>query len=629
MSLLATINSPADVKALDAARLPELADDIRAEIIGTVAKNGGHLASSLGTVELTIGLCRVFDPPADKVVWDVGHQTYAWKLLTGRRDRFATLRQAGGLSGFSNPEESPCDAFISGHAGVALSAAEGMAVARDRAGAATNVVAVVGDAALTNGISLEALNDCTSLTGKLVLVLNDNEMSISKNVGAFARHLGRLLTGVRYNRVKAAAERAGHKLRLTFLRGAYHRLEQVIKSFWLGNAFFESFGLRYIGPIDGHDLKAVIDALTVAKTDKRSVVVHVVTVKGRGFRPAENDPTAWHGVGPFDPDHPRQLGPSDPPDAPVPPTWSECFGTALVAAARRDPKVAALTAAMRDGTGLDGFAREFPARFFDVGICEGHLVSFAAGLASSGLKPVVAVYSTFLQRAVDNVMHDVCLLNLPVVLAVDRAGVVGADGRTHHGVFDIAMLRCLPNISILQPKDAAELRAMLDAALARGGPVVIRYPRGRPPAVSAASAPVVWGKAEIVRPVTGGKAAVWIWALGDEVPKALAVADRLAAAGLAAGVVNARFAKPLDGALLKAQADAGARFVTIENGSAAGGFGSAVREAFGARPVSVASFGWPDRFMGQGSQAELDADAGLSSAAVADVILKGGSDVRS
>ena len=516
----------------------------------------------------------------------------------GPRGDVRGIAAARGISGFPNPDESPYDAFVAGHAGSALAAAEGFAAARDRLGGG-HVVAVVGDASLTNGESLEALNNCTSLTDKLIVVVNDNAMSISRNVGAFARVLGRLLADVRYNRTKSAAERAGHRMRLTFLRSVYHRAERMVKSFWLGNSLFESFGLRYVGPVDGHDLKAVTSALTVAKEDKRSVVVHVVTVKGKGFPPAEADPTAWHGVGPFGLEPFR--GPGDPVAG-----WSELFGEAVCAAARRDARVCALTAAMREGTGLAPFAREFPDRFFDVGICEEQLVTFAAGLAKGGMRPVVAVYSTFLQRAVDQVMHDVCLLNLPVVFGIDRAGATGADGRTHHGMFDIPMLRCLPNLSILQPKDAAELAAMVEAALARAAPVAIRYPRGCPSGLRDFK-DLRWGCAE---QVSDPDAPLQIWALGDQVAKALEVAGLLAARGGRAGVVNARFVKPFDAELLARQRAAGARVVSLENGAVAGGFG----EAIGAD----IRFGWPDAYIPHGTVLELEAAYGLTAAAIAE-----------
>lgn len=577
-------------------------DDLRREIVEVVSKNGGHLASSLGAVELACALVDVFDPEQDRILWDVGHQSYAWKLLTKRRKPFYTLRQFGGESPFVNPDESAADAFVAGHAGNALAAALGMAAARDARGGPEHVVAVVGDASLANGETLEALNNCAAVTKKLILVVNDNAMAISPSRGAMARFLGRLISNVRYNRVKAAAEAAGHRLRLTFLRKAYHGLEQMIKSIWLGNTFFEQFGLRYVGPVDGHNLDALRAALTVAKEDKRGVVVHVITEKGKGFAPAESDPSRWHGVGPFDASNPEAA-----PSAPKKTGWSEVFGMALANEARRDDRVCAVVAAMKDGTGLVDFAGEFPGRFYDVGISESCAVTFAAGLAKAGARPVVAIYSTFLQRAFDQIMHDVCILNLPVVFAVDRAGCVGADGRTHHGMFDIPMLRCLPNIAILQPRDAASLGEMLSAAFAHGGPVAIRWPRGAPTEVSTASEPFVWGKA---RQVSAPDARVQLWALGDQVQKALEAAALLSARGIAAGVVDARFVKPFDAELLSRQRAAGAFVASLENGAVAGGFG----EAIGAD----AQFGWPDSFVGHGTVAELEREFSFTAMDVAD-----------
>ena len=542
----------AAVKALGAGELPALAQEVRRRMLATLARNGGHLASSLGAVELAIALVRAFDPETDRVLWDVGHQSYAWKLLTGRADRFETLRRFGGLSGFPNPEESACDAFVAGHAGAALAAAEGLAVARDRRGGSEHVVAVVGDAGLSNGMALEALNGCASLTRRLVLVVNDNASS------TMSCPMDRLL---------------------------------------------DDFGFMRIGPVDGHDLAALAAALGEAKAAERPVAVRVVTVKGKGFPPAEADPAAWHGVGPF------ELSGAGAVQGTKEAGWSEAFGAAVCAAARRDPKVCTLTAAMREGTGLVPFAREFPDRFFDVGICEEQLVTFAAGLAKGGMKPVVAIYSTFLQRAVDQVMHDVCLLNLPVVFGIDRAGVVGADGRTHHGVFDIPMLRCLPNISILQPRSSAELAAMLDMAISRGTPVAIRYPRGCPGGGNESKEfeDLDWGRAE---QVSNPSAPIQLWALGDQVPKAMRVAELLAARGVAAGVVNARFVKPFDADLLARQRAAGARIASLENGSVAGGFG----EAIGAD----LRFGWPDAYIPHGAIGELEGAYGLTADAIAE-----------
>ncbi len=567
---------------------------IRNRMLEVVSKNGGHLASSLGAVEVAMALAEVFEPEKDRIVWDVGHQAYAWKMLTGRNDRFDTLRKLGGVSGFPNPAESAADAAVAGHAGVALSVAAGFAAARDRKGTGENVVAVIGDAAMANGVSFEALNNCEAATKKLIVVLNDNEMSISRPTGSFARLLGRLITGVRYNRVKSAAEKAGHALKLTFLRGLYHSIERRLKSLVLGNAFFEQFGLRYIGPVDGHDIEALKEAFLVAKEDKRSVLVHVVTKKGHGYAPAEKNPTKWHGVGPFElfpKDGKERLGPAKR-------GWSDVFGEALCKIAKEDERVVALTAAMKDGTGLMGFAEKFPERFFDVGIAEEHMVAFAAGLAAGGMRPVVAIYSTFLQRAVDQVMHDVCLTNQPVVICVDRAGVVGADGATHQGVFDMAMLRCLPNLTICQPKDEADLEALLREALVRNGPTVIRYPRGAAPKEVAALSS------------EGEKARVAIWCTGDWLGKANEVAR------IAGGceVVHARYIKPFDCARLQKQREAGMLIASLENGSVAGGFG----EEIGAD----LKFGWPDEFVPHGTQSELEIKYSLDAASIAEKIKK-------
>ena len=592
MGILDGINGPEDVKRVQAADLPALAEEVRALILDTVSKNGGHLAPSLGAVEIAIALARVFDAPKDKVVWDVGHQAYAWKILTGRREAFPTLRRHGGISGFCNPEESPFDPVVSGHAGIAIAAAEGIAAARDRAGTDEHVVAVVGDAAISNGISLEALNNCTSLTSRLVIVLNDNEMSISKNVGAFSRYLGRLIAGFRYNRVKAAAERTGHRLRLGFLSRFYHFVGRVLKSLLLKNTLFVNFGLRYIGPVDGHDLAAVEEALAVAKECTRPVVVHLVTVKGRGYAPAERNPTAWHGVGRFDLDakHERMAD-----EKPASRSWSDVFGDVLCEIAREDPKVCALTAAMKCGTGLKRFASEFPDRFFDVGICEEHLVSFAAGLAANGMKPVVAVYSTFLQRAVDNIAHEVALAGLPVVFAVDRAGVVGADGKTHHGLYDIPMLKCIPGLRIVQAKDAADFASALREAVGSGAPFAVRYPRGQCP--------------DSVEPLADPEAGVQLWALGDQVQKANRAVEMLRGRGVRAGVVHARSVKPFDAGLLARPRGAGAMVVSLENGAVSGGFG----ESIGAD----LRFGWPDRQIPHGTLSELECDFGFTADAVA------------
>ncbi len=620
---LDSIESPRDVKTLDAARLPELAAELRERIIAVVSRNGGHLASNLGTVELTIALLRIFDPPDDKILWDVGHQAYAWKLLSGRAKQFDTLRRYRGISGFTKPCESACDAFVAGHAGTALSAALGFAAGRELRGSSESVVTVIGDASMSNGIALEALNNIADTAGRFIVILNDNEMSISESVGSLSRSLGSLLTDVRYNRLKTAAEQAGHKLRMTFMRRAYHRLERAVKSIWLKNAFFEEFGLRYIGPIDGHDLRALESAMLSAKEYKRPVLVHVATQKGRGFTPAESEPAGWHGVGPFDPSEVLDCG-----GAACAPAlnYSTVFGRLLAGFAEKNDAVVAITAAMCGGTGLHDFCRSFPRRFFDVGICEEHAVVFAAGLAARGFRPVFAVYSTFLQRAVDCVMHDVALQNLPVLLCVDRAGVVGSDGPTHHGVFDIPMLRCLPNLVIMQPSDYLEMKAMMQTALAHDGPAVIRYPRGSAPEtdLSQPVASLTIGRAQVVAEPAAGGGATWIWSFGDMLATAVETAAKLNAAGVPAGAVNARFIKPLDAALLEAQVrDGAARFVTIENGALAGGFGSALRETLAQRNLHtpVLAFGWADAFVEQGEIGELLAHAGLTSDAIFEQLL--------
>ncbi len=567
------------------------AEELRSRILEAVSASGGHLASSLGAVELSMALAEAFEPERDRIVWDVGHQAYAWKILTGRAEKFGSLRQLGGISGFPNPAESKADAAVAGHAGVAISVAEGYAAARKITGENYHVVAVTGDSSLVNGTSFEALNNCAA-AGKVIIVLNDNGMSISKPTGSLSRFLGRTIAGARYNRMKNAAKRFARAMRLYFLHGAAHWFKGRIKSLFLADAFFEQFRLRYIGPVDGHDVSALKAAFDVAKEETRSVLIHVVTKKGKGFAPAEKDPTAWHGVGSFDLAAASAQAESSakggtqsasaPAAASATASWSDLFGEALCEVARKDSRIVALTAGMKDGTGLAAFAREFPDRFFDAGIAESHMVAFAAGLAAAGLKPVVAVYSTFLQRAVDQIMHDVCISSLPVVFCIDRAGVVGADGVTHQGLYDIPLLRCLPNIAICQPKDGADLAALLGEALSRSGPTAIRYPRGKGARCEADSAAPAPAKPKFA-----------IWTTGDWLSKAQDVAA--AAGGIA---VHARYIKPFDAALLDAERKAGMKIVSLENGALAGGLG----EAIGAD----IRFGWPDEFIPHGTPDELE-----------------------
>ncbi len=588
-TLLRTIRSPADVRALPEADLEALASEIRSVMIDTVSRTGGHLAPSLGTVDLTVALCRVFDFPTDRVVWDVGHQAYAWKMLTGRLDRMETLRRHGGLRPFTFPAESPYDASVGGHAGVALSTALGLAAARDARGGRENIIAVVGDAALTNGIALEALNAVRHTTDRLILVINDNGMSISRNVGAFTRLLARRLSALRYNRVRAAAEAAGHALRLGWLRGAYLRFKGILKSLILRHraAIFEDLGIRYLGPIDGHDIPTLCEALRSAAEGHEPVALHISTVKGKGFPPAERAPAKWHGVAPWASETRRESEPARP-------SWSVAFGQHLCELAERDPRVVAVTAAMRDGTGLAEFFRRFPGRAYDVGICEEHALVFAAGLAAAGLRPFVAVYSTFAQRAVDCMMHDVCLPGLPVTLCLDRAGVVGADGPTHHGLFDLALFGALPGLTLRAPTDAAGLVRAMDGALAGDVPAVIRYARGSVPAETLPPAPLPPGDGPVILAV--GRAAAWLKPVADRLSLPLVPVDSV---------------KPLPAGL---GPDVTRPLVTAEDATVHGGFGAAVAQAVGG---PVLCLGWPDDgWVGQGTEAELRADCGLDGEAL-------------
>jgi 1-deoxy-D-xylulose-5-phosphate synthase len=621
--LLETVRIPPEVKALKAAELPALCEAVRARILEIVSRNGGHLAANLGAVELTVALLRVFDPPADKLIWDVGHQTYAYKILTGRNDRMETLRTFGGLSGFLRRDESPYDAFGAGHSGTALSAALGMAVARDRRGGGEHVVAVVGDGAAGCGISLEALNNLDGTTGRLIVILNDNEMSIAENVGSLSRYLGSLLASPRYNRWKSGVERVAKRVGMGWLRTIYYRLEEAVKSLFLRSVVFEEFGLRYIGPVDGHSVPALLDALAIAKAAPRPILVHVSTRKGRGYTPAEAEPERWHGTGGFDIATGAALRETGAP------TYSDVFGAELVRLAGQDRRVVAITAAMAAGTGLTEFQRRFPDRFFDVGISEEHAVVFAAGLAAEGMRPVVALYSTFAQRVVDCMFHDVCLQGLSVLLCLDRAGVVGEDGATHHGVFDIALFRTAPGLVLMQPADEAELGAMLRTALGREGPCVLRYPRGRGPgrALEPALEPLQFGKAAVLRQPRDGMArTAWIWALGDMRALAEDTAACVEADGTGCGVVNARFVRPLDGALLETHARKADVLMTLENGVRSGGFGSAVCERLAALGMGgkVIRAGWPDAFVTHGAVGTLRAEHGLTPHALAARLLAGG-----
>ncbi len=599
MSILATIRGPADVKALAPEQLPLLAQEIRERLVAVTAKNGGHVGPNLGVVELSIALHRVFGTPKDKFVFDVAHQGYVHKLLTGRNGAdFDGIRTTGGLSGFLNREESLHDVFGAGHAGTALSAAVGLANARDRLAEDSHVVALIGDAALTCGVTMEALNNAAKSTKRLVIVLNDNEWSIDRNVGAVADILSRLIVTRSYNDSQRGLKRLLGKTRVgTRILGFGRSFKRHVKNwFTRSSSLFEQYGVRYVGPIDGHDLGALERYLRFCKDSDGPILLHVRTEKGRGLGAALKNPEKFHGTGAFDPETGDSLA-SGAPGAPK--AWQDVFGALLVREAKADSRVVGITAAMPSGTGLNQLKQQLPAQYHDVGIAEEHAALFAAGIAARDLRPVCAIYSTFMQRAYDMVIHDVCLQRLPVTFCMDRAGVSPSDGPTHHGLFDIAYLRCVPNVTLMQPKDEDEFADMLHTALKSGAPMFIRYPRGAAAgkAVKAQPALIPLGQAEVLR----AGADVQFWALGTMVPEAEALAEKLAAAtGLSVGVVNARFAKPLDATLLVNQAKIAKLIVTFEDGAVTGGFGTGVLETLAEHGVRtpVLRLGWPDRFVG-------------------------------
>jgi len=607
-SLLSTIQSPEDLKKIPKEKLPEVAEEIRETIVQSVAHTGGHLASSLGVVELTIALHYVYSSPHDRVIWDVGHQAYAHKILTGRRDVFPTLRTYGGISGFPCIAESPCDAFGTGHSGTSISAALGLAVARDLKKESHKVVAVIGDGSLTSGLSFEGLNQAGHQERDLIVILNDNEWSISQNVGALSGYLNRMMTGKFYTSFRKRVE--------TLLKSMPHgkmlariakRGEELTKGFIIPGLLFEELGFTYVGPITGHNIDDLVKTFLNLENLEGPVLVHVVTSKGKGYPPAEANPERFHGVGPFNPVTGNSAGPG------TLPTYTDVFESAILGIGRENPDVVAITAAMCSGTGLIKFREAFPDRFFDVGIAEAHAVTFAAGLAREGKIPVVAVYSTFLQRAYDQIVHDVCLQNLPVVFAVDRSGIVGADGATHQGLFDLTYLRHIPNMSLMAPRDEAELVRMLRTAVSAGRPAAIRYPRGVVQGVDipADPKPVPWGKGELL--VVGKD--ILIIAVGSTVATSLYAAEELKKRGLSAAVVDARFIKPMDASLIVPLVQRIGRVLTVEENALAGGFGSAVLEMLEEHDVVPQAFrriGVPDTFMEHGSQAELREAYGLT-----------------
>ncbi len=615
-SLLDRINSPADLRRLERTQLEELAAEIRARMIGTVSHTGGHLAASLGAVEIAVALHYILDTPTDKIIWDVGHQAYAHKLLTGRRDRFDTLRQAGGISGFPRRTESEHDAFDTGHESTAIAAALGMAKARDIEDRTNTVVAVVGDGAMTGGMAFEALNLTGHLKTPVIVILNDNQMSIARNVGALAGYLSRVRLDPHYLRAKDDFESLVSKVPLgESLIDAVTRFKDGIKQLLIPGMLFEELGFTYLGPIDGHDLPTLLETLEQGRSLARPVLIHCITQKGRGYVPAENDAAKWHRTGAFD------IETGEPLSSASGLSFTHSFGKTLIEIAGSDPRIVAITAAMKEGTGLSEFAERFPDRFVDVGMAEQTAVTFGAGLAAEGMRPVVAVYSTFLQRGYDQIVHDVALPRLPMTLALDRAGLVGEDGPTHHGVFDLCYLHHIPGLVVMAPKDLSELAAMLRTGIELGAPAAIRYPRGEganPPEGEVAAIPV--GKAELLSPGD----AVAIIAVGTMVAPAQAAAEILAEQGLHAAVVNARFVKPLDVELICDLASACGRIVTIEENVVAGGFGSAVAGALQERGlcVPILPLGLPDRFIEHAPREHLLADLGLEPQAIASAVAR-------
>jgi 1-deoxy-D-xylulose-5-phosphate synthase len=622
--ILDTIDSPTDIRSLSDEQLAELAQEIREEIIKTVSLRGGHLAPNLGAVELTLALHLAFDTPRDLLVWDIGHQAYAHKLITGRRERFATLKQRGGISGYLRRDESPYDAFGASHASTSISAALGMAVARHIKGEDFHVVAIIGDGGLTGGMALEAINNAGAMKDRLIIVINDNEKSISDNVGALHRHLSQLRTDPRYRRMR---ERMKHLLEDLPMVGdlaveVVGRTNRSMKEFLLpskSGVIFSELGFTFLGPFDGHDIAQMVEVFERAKAIDGPVMIQVITQKGKGYGPAERDSTRFHGPGAFDVET-GTLKKS----AGAPPSYSDVVGETIVDLCHRDDRVVAITAAMAEGTGLYKVCNRVPDRYFDVGIAEQHAVTFAAGMATQGLLPIAAIYSTFLQRAFDQVLHDVCVQNLHVTFVLDRAGIVGEDGQTQHGVFDIAYLRPMPNMRLMAPKDENELRQMIYTAVYMDGPVALRIPRGSGVGVTIEQefTPLPVGKAEFLTPeAEADRADVAILGYGDMALVAKKAADLLAEQDVRAVAINARWAKPLDEELILRLARSVGRLVTVENHMMAGGFGSAVLELLNAQgiriPLEIVAL--PDQFVEHGTPAQLKEIYGLTPQHVAEV----------
>ena len=615
---LEQIKSPADLKKLAIGDLKKLAGEIRTEMVYRVSKNGGHLSSNLGVVELTIALHYVFNSPVDKIIWDVGHQSYPHKLITGRYDKFSSLRKYKGIAGFPRRDESEHDAFGTGHSSTSISAALGIIEGREQNKEDFKVIAVIGDGAMTAGLALEGLNNAGDLKKDLIVILNDNEMSISPNVGALSAYLNRILTGERYQKFKKETRSFLESIPKLGDKAAKiaQKTEEMLKGFFLPGILFEELGFNYVGPIEGHNIELLIDTLKRIKTSALPILIHVITKKGKGYEFSEKDPSMFHGIGPFK----LETGA---PATGAGLTYSEVFGDTLTELAKTDEKIIAITAAMKEGTGLEHFARKYPERFYDVGIAEPHAVTFAAGLATQGLKPVVAIYSTFLQRAYDEIVHDVCLQNLHVIFAIDRAGIVGEDGPTHNGLFDLSFLRHIPNMAVMSPKDDIEFKYMLGLALNHKGPVAIRYPRGKVPVQDQGTKSFDGfkiGESEILKQ---GKDVALI-AVGNTVYPSLNVAEQLEKEGFSVMVINARFVKPLDRNLISSVASVVPRIVTIEDNILQGGFGSAILEFLNKTEFShikIKRLGMPDKFVEQGSQEELRRIYGLDEEGIYTAVL--------
>lgn len=604
--ILERINSPSDITHLSNEELKVLAEEIRKTITETVSVTGGHLASSLGVVELTLALHTVFDSPYDKIIWDVGHQSYCHKLITGRREAFSTLRKEYGISGFPKREESDHDAFGTGHSSTSISAALGILEARDKNKETFKVVAVIGDGAMSGGLAFEGLNNAGHIKKDLIVILNDNEMSISRNVGALSAYMNRILTGEFFRKFKRETK--------SFLEGIprvggpvakiAQKAEETIKGLILPGILFEELGFEYVGPIDGHNIELLRETLERIKSSSSPTLMHVITKKGKGYKFSEKNPCFFHGVGPFEIETGSQISPQSIQ------AYNTVFGKILCELAAKDDRVVAITAAMKEGTGLNNFADRYPDRFYDVGIAEPHAVTFAAGLATRGIRPVVAIYSTFLQRAYDQILHDVCLQKLPVVFAIDRSGIVGEDGPTHNGLFDLSYLRHIPNLVVMAPKDGDELRLMLEFALHHEGPSAIRFPRGRIPAAAGQYPELVLGTGEIVKKGTD----IALIAVGNCVMPAVKASERLKKIGVHATVVNARFIKPIDKELFLSLSSQIPRFITIEENVLQGGFGSAILELLNEseiQHVRVKRLGIRDRFIEQGAPDRLRTKYGI------------------